>query len=598
MHNDVYEIRQMPLSVKFVRQQVETFLALNGLRLGPMDYYAAVFEHGGEDILAGGGLSGNVIKCIAVKQGLRDAKLSLTIISHLISTASSYGIHQLKIFTKPENEKMFESLGFQTIAKSEHAILQENDNSLLLFKKRLASLRQDFPSGIIILNANPFTKGHRYLIEQASKKVNHLIVMVVEEDLSRFSYAERRAMVEAGCQDLPRVTVCSTDSYAVSAATFPTYFLKELDKATDTQIMLDLDLFVRHIAPTLNIQTRFIGSEPSDPLTQRYNELMKEYLPTQGIAVEEVPRLHQDHVHVSASSLRGYLKAHSLQQASALAFPTTIPYLIADLACQALQEELDLTPKPGLVDQHDNGAHRDMDYQLMQKSIHALRPYFDELALLGWKKDKPYVYDVQTIGLRAENTMFTTTKGVNTHKGALFSLGLAIVAGAYLMRQKGKVEAVELQQTMMEIARQFPETSGTHGSEVAEKYHIDGVLAIARKGYPDLFEKWLPFLQNEEGKMKDEESTNAIDSQSNKPSIFHLQSVLLYIMSMLDDTNVYYRKGEKGAWQVKREAARILDNFSMGELEAMNKRFIAANISPGGSADMLALTRLVQSLIE
>ena len=69
-------------------------------------------------------------------------------------------------------------------------------------------------------------------------------------------------------------------------------------------------------------------------------------------------------------------------------------------------------------------------------------------------------------------------------------------------------------------------------------------------------------------------------------------------MSMLDDTNVYYRKGEKGAWQVKREAARILDNFSMGELEAMNKRFIAANISPGGSADMLALTRLVQSLIE
>ncbi|MBP5712564.1 MAG: [citrate (pro-3S)-lyase] ligase, partial [Prevotella sp.] len=73
MHNDEYEIRQMPLSVKFVRQQVEKFLEQNGLRLGQMDYYAAVFEHGGEEILAGGGLSGNVIKCIAVKQGLRDA---------------------------------------------------------------------------------------------------------------------------------------------------------------------------------------------------------------------------------------------------------------------------------------------------------------------------------------------------------------------------------------------------------------------------------------------------------------------------------------------------------------------------------------------
>ncbi|MBQ5377537.1 MAG: adenylyltransferase/cytidyltransferase family protein, partial [Prevotella sp.] len=242
MHNDEYEIRQMPLSVKFVRQQVEAFLQRNGLRLESMDYYAAVFAHGGEEMLAGGGLNGNVIKCIAVKQGLRDAKLSLTIISHLISTAASYGIHHLKIFTKPENQKMFESLGFQTIAKSEHAILQENDNSLASYKRQLASLKKDVPTGIIIMNANPFTKGHRYLIEQAAQQVEHLIVMVVEEDASRFSYAERKAMVEMGCRDLPNVTVCSTGSYAVSSATFPTYFLKEISMATDTQIMLDLHL--------------------------------------------------------------------------------------------------------------------------------------------------------------------------------------------------------------------------------------------------------------------------------------------------------------------------------------------------------------------
>lgn len=614
MHNDEYEIRQMPLSVKFVRQQVEAFLQRNGLRLESMDYYAAVFAHGGEEMLAGGGLNGNVIKCIAVKQGLRDAKLSLTIISHLISTAASYGIHHLKIFTKPENQKMFESLGFQTIAKSEHAILQENDNSLASYKRQLASLKKDVPTGIIIMNANPFTKGHRYLIEQAAQQVEHLIVMVVEEDVSRFSYAERKAMVEMGCRDLPNVTVCSTGSYAVSSATFPTYFLKEISMATDTQIMLDLHLFATHIAPTLNVQVRFVGSEPTDVLTQRYNELMKEYLPTQGIEVKEVSRLHQDNVHVSASALRECLKAHSLQKASALAYPTSIPYLIADLACQSLQEELDLTPKPGLVDQHDNGAHTDMDYELMKKSIRALRPYFDELALLGWNVDKPYVYDVQTIGLRAENDMFATTKGVNTHKGALFSLGLAVVGGAYLMRRKGKVEANELQQFMMEIARQFPDSKGTHGSEVTEKYHIDGVLAIARKGYPDLFDKWLPFLINEELRMKNEELANSVGSQSNESSSFTLHATLLYIMSMLDDTNVYYRRGEEGARMVKEEAGRLLNqacgmknkesfsaNYSQqtnSPLEKMNKRFIAENISPGGSADMLALTLLVNSLIE
>ncbi|MBQ5983002.1 MAG: [Prevotella sp.] len=385
MRNDEFEIRQLPLSVKFVRRQVESFLEQNGLRLEPMDYYAAVFEHGGEEILAGGGLSGNIIKCIAVKQGLRDAKLSLTMISHLISTATSYGIHHLKIYTKPENKRMFESLGFQTIAQSEHAILQENDHSLADYKKKLRKLvaHPSGYNGIIIMNANPFTKGHRYLIEQAARQVEQLFVMVVEEDVSRFPFAERKTMVEKGCADLPHVTVCTTGSYAVSSATFPTYFLKEINLATDTQIMLDLDLFASQIAPTLNIKVRFVGSEPSDNLTRRYNELMKNVLPTQGIEVKELPRLQINHVAVSASSLRAHLQAHSLQRASALAYSSTIPYLIADLACQSLQEELDLTPKPGLVDQHDSGAHHDMDYEMMNKSIRALRPYFVELALLG-----------------------------------------------------------------------------------------------------------------------------------------------------------------------------------------------------------------------
>ena len=212
------------------------------------------------------------------------------------------------------------------------------------------------------------------------------------------------------------------------------------------------------------------------------------------------------------------------------------------------------------------------------------------------------------------NDMFTTTKGVNTHKGALFSLGLAVVGGAYLMHRKGKVEANELQQFVMEMARQFPDSKGTHGSEVTEKYHIDGVLAIARKGYPDLFDKWLPFLIKEELRMKNEELANSVGSLSNESSSFVLHATLLYIMSMLDDTNVYYRRGEEGARMVKEEAGRLLNqacgmkneesfsaNYSQqtnSSLEKMNKRFIAENISPGGSADMLALTLLVNSLVE
>ena len=667
MRNDEFEIRQLPLSVKFVRRQVESFLEQNGLRLEPMDYYAAVFEHGGEEILAGGGLSGNIIKCIAVKQGLRDAKLSLTMISHLISTATSYGIHHLKIYTKPENKRMFESLGFQTIAQSEHAILQENDHSLADYKKKLRKLvaHPSGYNGIIIMNANPFTKGHRYLIEQAARQVEQLFVMVVEEDVSRFPFAERKTMVEKGCADLPHVTVCTTGSYAVSSATFPTYFLKEINLATDTQIMLDLDLFASQIAPTLNIKVRFVGSEPSDNLTRRYNELMKNVLPTQGIEVKELPRLQINHVAVSASSLRAHLQAHSLQRASALAYSSTIPYLIADLACQSLQEELDLTPKPGLVDQHDSGAHHDMDYEMMNKSIRALRPYFVELALLGneecrmkneewagaFPKDSSFFIlhsSLKSIGLRAEKAMYEATKGVNTHKGALFSLGITIVVAAHEMRQKGKVSAEDLQKGIMEIARLFPDTRGTHGSEVSAKHHVEGALAHARRGYPDLFDKWLPFLINEELRMKNGESAEAIASLPGDSKVSPLLPTLLYIMSMLDDTNVYYRKGEQVAQQVKEEAKSILNEEcrmkneewagalneecrmkneeSLGatpspskdssffihhssfpkdssffihhsSLKQLNLRFISENISPGGSADMLSLTRLVQSLI-
>ena len=718
MRNDEFEIRQLPLSVKFVRRQVESFLEQNGLRLEPMDYYAAVFEHGGEEILAGGGLSGNIIKCIAVKQGLRDAKLSLTMISHLISTATSYGIHHLKIYTKPENKRMFESLGFQTIAQSEHAILQENDHSLADYKKKLRKLvaHPSGYNGIIIMNANPFTKGHRYLIEQAARQVEQLFVMVVEEDVSRFPFVERKAMVEKGCADLPHVTVCTTGSYAVSSATFPTYFLKEINLATDTQIMLDLDLFASQIAPTLNIKVRFVGSEPSDNLTRRYNELMKNVLPARGIEVKELPRLQINHVAVSASSLRAHLQAHSLQRASALAYSSTIPYLIADLACQSLQEELDLTPKPGLVDQHDSGAHHDMDYEMMNKSIRALRPYFVELANLevgcstdelgrdcevgsltdefgsdcevgcltdelgsdcevGCSMDEvgrdqelqPFLHQprcqakhfnlppssigheiflppssighaIISIGLRAEKAMYEATKGVNTHKGALFSLGITIVVAAHEMRLKGKVSAEDLQKGIMEIARLFPDTKGTHGSEVSAKHHVEGALAHARRGYPDLFDKWLPFLINEELRMKNEESAEAIAPLPGDSKVSPLLPTLLYIMSMLDDTNVYYRKGEQVAQQVKEEAKLIYERclnlecgsdaeypqcsgrevgstshlspspssideilppskFLLPTLKALNLRFISENISPGGSADMLSLTRLVQSLI-
>ena len=126
---------------------------------------------------------------------------------------------------------------------------------------------------------------------------------------------------------------------------------------TSTHITLDLDLFARHIAPALGVKTRFVGSEPIDELTARYNELMQEQLPQHGIEVKTVERLTEGGQAVSASRVRQALADGSLNQASALVPATTVPYLIAHLATDALRVELNTTPKPGLVDRNDNGAH-------------------------------------------------------------------------------------------------------------------------------------------------------------------------------------------------------------------------------------------------
>ena len=134
-------------------------------------------------------------------------------------------------------------------------------------------------SGIIIMNCNPFTLGHRYLIEQAAQQVDTLYILVVREDCSMFGYDERKAMIVRGVAHINNVVVCDGSEYSISATTFPTYFLKSLSDASDTQMTLDIDLYRRHIAPALGATVRFVGTEPDDPLTRRYNELMKSMLP-------------------------------------------------------------------------------------------------------------------------------------------------------------------------------------------------------------------------------------------------------------------------------------------------------------------------------
>lgn len=605
MCDNRHYISEAPLSLNSVRRRVEAFLAANGLRLAPLDRYVVVTrDEDGNEILAGGGLDGNVIKCVAVSESARSEGLMNILVSRLIAIAREEGRESVKAFTKPENEGIFKSLGFALIASSPNAILMENGRGgLPEYRKYLESLARPGRNGAIVMNANPFTKGHRYLVEQAASQVDNLYVIVVKEDRSRFPYVERKAMIEAGCAGLDNVVVCEGSDYAISAATFPTYFLKKLDDATDTQVALDLDLFVNHIAKPLGVTVRFAGSEPEDALTRRYNELMAEILPGTSVAVVrqdhqpdpelvkgsalrqarrpidfvEIPRLEQKGKPLSATSLRRALDKGGFKEAMEYIPESSIPYLVADLAERALRLELDTTPKPGLVDRKDNGAHKDMDYALMSKSISALRPYLTRLAVESAKDIDPA--KIKEIGIEAEKAMLKATGGVNTHKGALFCIGLSVAAASCLACSTGAVDAYSFKELVSRAASEIPSARGTHGAEAKRSFKAVGALENARGAYPELFADWLPYYRSLEG------------------DPFRCHKTLLHIMTTLDDTNILHRRGAEGLAHAEAEAARLLEDFSESGLSSLNKDFIRENISPGGSADMLSLTIFINSII-
>ena len=601
------------------RRQIEMFLQTNGLRYDDVDYYAAIVDESSDEMIAGGGLKGSVIKCVAVADGHKGEAVANVIVSHLIAKANAEGCQCVKLYTKPANRQLFESLSFRLIAESPNAILMETgvggiekySEELRVKSEELRVKSEELkndesvvsnarkPIGVIVMNANPFTLGHRFLVEQSSELVERLYVVVVREDCSMFSYNERKAMVSQGVRDIWNVVVVDGSDYAVSAATFPTYFLKQLSDATDTQIILDLDLYRRRIATALGATIRFFGSEPTDPLTRRYNELMHQQLGEEH--VHEIQRKQQEGSAISASRVRKAMMKGCLWDAIQLVPPTTIPYIIGHLASMALQAELDTTPKPGLVDRNDNGAHCDMDHALMQRSIQALHPYFVRLVQLGFNGKQPCHNEIVNIGIEAEREMFKATGGVNTHKGALFSIGLAAVAlagesfcritqaegcGTMAYNDVNSKQIQSLSNSIASLARLFPDTNGTHGSKAKANNILKGALDNAREGYTQLFNAWLPFY---------------IDRIAEGDN-YALHKTLLRIMCDLDDTNIVYRTSMETMQEVKTEARQMLDtsrnivNFEAA-LQAMNTDYIHRNISPGGSADMLSLVVFLSCVV-
>lgn len=279
--------------------KTEEFLNRMGLSYeGGADHTVQLVSEYG-DILGNGCLCGRILKYIAVDPSLQGEGAALTLVSALVTEAYSRGITKLFLFTKAGNEMLFKGTGFFTLASTRDVCFMENSRSGL--SRWLDSVPKfEGAVGAAVMNCNPFTLGHRYLIETAAKEVDELYVFAVSEDRSIFSFADRIEMIRRGTEDLKNVTVLPSGDYMISEATFPTYFIKDKERVESIWATLDITLFAEKIAPALNIKKRFVGTEPYCIVTRNYNEIMKEMLPPRGIEVRELERLGG----ISASRVR------------------------------------------------------------------------------------------------------------------------------------------------------------------------------------------------------------------------------------------------------------------------------------------------------
>lgn len=182
--------------------------------------------------------------------------------------------------------------------------------------------------GSIVMNCNPFTLGHRCLIETAAKQMDVLYIFVVEENKSYFDFKDRYRLVQLGTKDLDNVVVIPSGKFIISALTFPGYFYKDHDNNAIVDTSKDLDLFGKYIAKALNIRYRFAGEEPLDKVTRQYNYAMAERLPLYGIEFIEIPRKEEDSQVISASRVRKCLETKDFETIKKLVPSTTYDYLV------------------------------------------------------------------------------------------------------------------------------------------------------------------------------------------------------------------------------------------------------------------------------
>lgn len=247
--------------------------------------------------------SKNVIKCFAIDPNLRSGGIGSTLVSHIIQALHQKRIFHYMVFTKSENIDLFMQLGMNLLTKTDKVALLENDSSEL--RQNIQSIRQKMrpnkKTAALVMNCNPMTNGHLYLIETCAKENEQVVLFLVEEDLSQFPFDMRFRIVTEATKHLENIIVVPSGRYIISLATFPTYFLRKEENIAKEHAKLDITLFKTHFMEPLGISMRYVGEEPYSETTNIYNDAMIDVLKDQ---VKIIKRIQFKENYISASYVR------------------------------------------------------------------------------------------------------------------------------------------------------------------------------------------------------------------------------------------------------------------------------------------------------
>ncbi|MCM1989694.1 [citrate (pro-3S)-lyase] ligase [Oceanirhabdus seepicola] len=285
--------------------------------------------------------SGNILKCFAIDGGMRGMGLSSKLVTWMNNRLFDEGIYHSFIFTKPENIEIFTGVGYKLIKKVKEVALLETGVENI--SKHIKKIKEKYnlemnKKAAIVMNCNPFTWGHRYLIEKASLENEEVIVFIVQEDRSLFPFKYRYELVKEGVKDLKNVKVIPGGEYIISSATFPNYFLRKKDDVLRIFTELDASIFGEYFCSELAINKRYVGEEPFCDVTQAYNETLTFTLGKYNVEIEIVKRKEFQGKAISASQVREVIKNGEISSLKNLVPDVTMKFLLSSKGKEIMEK--------------------------------------------------------------------------------------------------------------------------------------------------------------------------------------------------------------------------------------------------------------------